>query len=108
MIRKTGAESQVELYQRLKKELDVALLNSQYVKVKIKDKGKAIPGGGVSPSLYLGVVVIGKGSLQITLKYGRQFIVSHKARNSERFFFVTFVWLSHYYPTWSHISTNLQ
>ena len=39
MVRETGVQSQVELYQRLKKMvLDAALLNTQHYKVKIKDK----------------------------------------------------------------------
>ena len=39
MVRETGVQSQVELYQRLKKMvLDDALLNAQHNKVRIKGK----------------------------------------------------------------------
>ena len=41
MVRKTGVQSQVESYQRLKKMvLDAALLNTQHYKVWIKGKGE--------------------------------------------------------------------
>ena len=39
MVQKTGVQSQVESYQRLKKMvLDTTLLNTQYYKVRIKSK----------------------------------------------------------------------
>ena len=39
MVRETGVQSQVELYQRLKKcYFGTAMLNTQHYKVSIKDK----------------------------------------------------------------------
>ena len=39
MVRETGVQSQVESYQRLKKMLlDIAFLNTQHYKVRIKGK----------------------------------------------------------------------
>ena len=42
MVRETGVQSQVELYQRLKKKMvfDAALLSTQHYKVRIKGKGE--------------------------------------------------------------------
>ena len=38
MVRETGVQSQDESYQRLKMVLDVALLNIQHYKIRIKGK----------------------------------------------------------------------
>ena len=38
MVRETGVQSQVESYQRLKNDIDAALLNTDHYKVRIKGK----------------------------------------------------------------------
>ena len=72
MVQETRVQSQVKSYQRLKKMvLDTALLNTQHYKVSIKGKMEH-PGNGVAPSPTPQCSSYWKGSLQVTLNYGRQ------------------------------------
>ena len=74
MVRETGVQYQVESYQRLKKMvLDIALLNAQHYKIWIKGKveqsrerSNAFPAPRCSRYW--------KGSLRLTLDWGRQLI----------------------------------
>ena len=72
MARETWVQSQVESYQRLEKMvLDASLLNTQHFKVRIK--GKVEPSReGVAPSPTSWCSSYRKGSLRVTLDYGRQ------------------------------------
>ena len=72
MARETRVQSQVESYQRLKKmALDASLLNTQHYKVWIKGKVEQ-PREGVAPSHTPWCSSYRKGSLRVTLDYGRQ------------------------------------
>ena len=72
MAPKTRVQSQVESYQRLKKMvLDASLLNTQDYKVRIKGKVKQLR-EGVAPSPTPWCSSYRKGSLRVTLDYGRQ------------------------------------
>ena len=67
-------QSQVESYQRLKKMvLDASLLNTQHYKVRIKGKVEQSR-EGVAPSPTHWCSSYRKGSLRVTLDYGRQLI----------------------------------
>ena len=72
MARETWVQSQVESYQRLKKMvLDASLLNTQHYKVRIKGKVEQSR-EGVAPSPTPWCSSYRKGSLRVTLDYGRQ------------------------------------
>ena len=72
MARETWVQSQVESYQRLKKMvLDASLLNTQHYKVRIKGKVEQFR-EGVAPSPTPWCSSYRKGSLRVTLDYGRQ------------------------------------
>ena len=72
MARETWVQSQVESYQRLKKlYLMPPLLNTQHYKVRIKGKVEQSR-EGVAPSLTHWCSSYRKGSLRVTLDYGRQ------------------------------------
>ena len=72
MARETWVQSQVESYQRLKKMvLDASLLNTQHHKVRIKGKVEQSR-EGVAPSPTHWCSSYRKGSLRVTLDYGRQ------------------------------------
>ena len=72
MARETWVQSQVESYQRLKKMvLDASLLNTQHYKVRIKGKVEQSR-EGVAPSPTHWCSSYRKGSLRVTLDYGRQ------------------------------------
>ena len=75
MARETWVQSQVESYHRLKKMvLDASLLNTQHYKVWIK--GKVEPSReGVAPSPTSWCSSYRKGSLRVTLDYGRQLYI---------------------------------
>ena len=72
MARETWVQSQVESYQKTQKMvLDASLLNTQHYKVRIK--GKVEPSReGVAPSPTHWCSSYRKGSLRVTLDYGRQ------------------------------------
>ena len=72
MARETWVQSQVESYQRLKKMvLDASLLSTQHYKVRIKGKVEQSR-KGVAPSPTHWCSSYRKGSLRVTLDYGRQ------------------------------------
>ena len=72
MARETWVQSQVESYQRLKKMvLDASLLNTKHYKVRIKGKVEQSR-EGVAPSPTHWCSSYRKGSLRVTLDYGRQ------------------------------------
>ena len=72
MARETWVQSQVESYQRLKKMvLDASLLSTQHYKVRIKGKVEQSR-KGVAPSPTYWCSSYRKGSLRVTLDYGRQ------------------------------------
>ena len=73
MGRETWVQSLVESYQRLKKKmvLDASLLNTQHYKVRIKGKVEQ-SWEGVAPSPTPWCSSYWKGSLRVTLDYGRQ------------------------------------
>ena len=72
MAREIWVQSQVESYQRLKKMvLDASLLNTQHYKVRIKGKVEQSR-EGVAPSPTPWCSSYRKGSLRVTLDYGRQ------------------------------------
>ena len=72
MARETWVQSQVESYQRPKKMvLDASLLNTQHYKVRIKGKVEQSR-EGVAPSPTHWCSSYRKGSLRVTLDYGRQ------------------------------------
>ena len=53
-------------------ELDTTLLNTQHYKVRFKGKvEQSWEWSSAHPPLHLGVVAIEKGSLRVTLDYGR-------------------------------------
>ena len=72
MAQDTWVQSQVESYQRLKKIiLDASLLNTQHYKIRIKGKVEQSK-EGVAPSPTPWCSSYRKGSLWVTLDYGRQ------------------------------------
>ena len=72
MARETWVQSQVESYKRLKKMIfDASLLNTQHYKVRIKGKVEQSR-EGVAPSPTHWCSSYRKGSLRVTLDYGRQ------------------------------------
>ena len=72
MAQETWVQSQVESYQKLKKMvLDASLLNTQHYKVRIKGKVELFR-EGVAPSPTPWCSSYRKGSLRVTLDYGRQ------------------------------------
>ena len=74
MARETWVQSQVDSYQRLKKMvLDASLLNTQHYKVRIKGKVEQSR-EGVAPSPTHWCSSYRKGSLRVTLDYGRQLL----------------------------------
>ena len=78
MARETWVQSQVESYQRLKKMvLDASLLDTQRYKVRIKGKVKQSR-EGVAPSPTPWCSSYRKGSLRVTLDYGRQLTLLEK------------------------------
>ena len=52
--------------------LDATLLNTQHYKVRIQGKEEHNPGNGVAPSTTPWCCRYRKGSLRVTLDYGRQ------------------------------------
>ena len=82
MAWETWVQSQVESYQKTQKMvLDASLLNTQQYKVRIKGKVEQSR-EGVAPSPTPWCSSYRKGSLRVTLDYGRQlyFFYLHKTR----------------------------
>ena len=67
MAREIGVQSLAESYQKM--VLDISLLNTQHYKGRIKGKWSNL-GKGVAPSP-TPTQSNGKGSLRVTLEYGR-------------------------------------
>ena len=93
MARETWVQSQVQSYQRLKKMvLDASLLNTQHYKVQIKGKVEQSR-EGVAPSPTHWCSSYRKGSLRVTLDYGRQLYFTYVYQYF--LFLVGFIFLFH-------------
>ena len=89
MARETWVQSQVESDQRLKKMvIDASLLNTQHYKVRIKGKVEQSR-EGVAPCPTTWCSSYRKGSLRVTLDYGRQlYFTIHDIIIKNNFYYV--------------------